>query len=281
MQFLLLVGATHALRPQSLLQQLPLRSLRQEELTEGVTVTPTLARGDWKNGQSLRDAREQMFAEGLYPGVDYQIERRQETGAGVELQVRPIYPLVAQLEREWPVVVSSDLAPRWYSPGGYNFLVAGFALILASGGLLCGALLASALTLSVVPSASMAPTVLPGDVLLAEKLSPRLGVTPSASDLIYFRPPPRLQAIAAERGDGRSGGGSALRPLYLKRVAATAGARVSVNKEGETRVDGITVNGAVRPGEGPDSAPSLNTPIPPPPSPPPSTPSNSPTPPPP
>lgn len=240
----LLVGAAHALSPQSLLQRSPLRSLREEELTAGLTVTPTLARGDWENQQAFREARNEMFAAGLYPGVDYRIEARKETASGVQLQLRPIYPLIAKLEREWPVVVPPALAPSWLSPGGYNVLVAGFALVLASGGLLAGLLLASTLTLSVVPSTSMVPTVLPGDVLLVEKVSPRFGVAPSSGDLVYFRPPARLQAIAAERGDG-SAAASALRPLYLKRVAATAGERVSVGARGETRVDGAPVNAAV------------------------------------
>ena len=113
-------------------------------------------------------------------------------------QVRPTYPLIPKLERDWPVTVPYDLAPRWLglglvtltltltltltvtltltltltvtltrwmSPGAYNLLTAAFTLGLAAAGLLSAVVLSSVVTLSVVPSLSMTPTIMPRGVL--------------------------------------------------------------------------------------------------------------------
>ena len=60
-----------------------------------------------------------MFAAGLYPGVDYAIEEAigpdGRGGAEAErlsLTVRPIYPLISKLERECPITVPYEIAPR-------------------------------------------------------------------------------------------------------------------------------------------------------------------------
>ena len=61
-----------------------------------------------------------MFAAGLYPGVDYAIEEAAiapDVRGGAEeerlsLTVRPIYPLISKLEREWPITVPYEIAPR-------------------------------------------------------------------------------------------------------------------------------------------------------------------------
>ena len=68
-------------------------------------------------------AGERMFAAGLYPGVDYAIEeaaiapdaRGRAEEERLSLTVRPIYPLIPKLEREWPITVPYEMAPR-YSP---------------------------------------------------------------------------------------------------------------------------------------------------------------------
>ncbi len=179
--------------------------LQPADLSVGDTVVPTLARR-WEANADMMAARERMFAAGLYPGVDYQIESRE----GNVLTVRPIYPLVEKLERDdWPVSVPYELAPRWMSPNAYNLLTAGFTLLLAVGGLLSAAVLASAVTLSVVPSESMVPTILPRDVLLVEKVSPRLGIPLQRSwsrngVCPVGRTAPRLPLSTTRKGLGRT-----------------------------------------------------------------------------
>ena len=147
-------------------------NLTRQELTVGRTVIPTLARR-WDSNEDFRAARAELFAAGLYPGVDYIIEGNDEAEGLVTL--RPAYPLVKKLERDdWPVSVPFELAPRWTTPTVYNAFTAAFAVGLALTWLLFGFALSTVLTLSKIPSASMAPSILPNDVLLVEKLTPRL-----------------------------------------------------------------------------------------------------------
>jgi len=170
--------------------------------------------------------------------------------------VRPAYALVEKLERDdWPVRVRSDLAPRWFAPPAYNTMVAGFAVAIAAAWLGFGALLASGLTLSVVPSDSMTPTVQRRDVLLVDKVSPRLGWRPAPDQLVLFHPPARLQQIVASRQAAAAAAGastSALvdpNALFLKRVAARGGdaapPEVTIAADGMTRIDGVVVRRAV------------------------------------
>jgi len=217
--------------------------LKAADLTAGDVVIPTMARR-WEDRAAFRAARERMFAAGLYPGVDYAIEeaaiapdaRGRAEEERLSLTVRPIYPLIPKLEREWPITVPYEMAPRWMSPTSYNLLTAGFTLGLAAAGLLTAAVLASAVTLSVVPSLSMTPTIMPRDVLLVEKLSPRLGAAPHRGDLVFFQPPPRLREIADGR---RVAAGQAVLDtgtLFVKRIVAVPGDTVSTDANGATHV---------------------------------------------
>lgn len=145
-------------------------NLQPADLTVGRVVIPTLASPGWNSPAEFRSARADMFAQGLYPGVDYTIEDRNQTS----VTLRPIYPLVEKLERnDWPVTVDISLAPRWFDPVAYNVLSALFALGLASSGLVFFFVLSFFLTFSYVPSASMQPAIEPRDVLLVETLTPR------------------------------------------------------------------------------------------------------------
>ena len=236
---LLLLTTTSSLRP----------GLQPAELIVGRVVIPTLAKS-WSSQQAFRAAREELFAQGLYPGVDYKIEARE----GSRLTLRPEYPLIKKLEREWPVTVEEDLAPRWMDPTAYNLLTAAFAVGLAVSAVLLGVVLSSVLTLSVVNSTSMQPTIEPGDVILVEKVSPRLGVAPRRDELVFFEPPPALGEIvskreaavaAAAREERDAAGGVRLPPppqlssrLFVKRVVALPGEEVAVSPSGSVSVNG-------------------------------------------
>ena len=201
------------------LSELIPRPLAETELRTGRTVIPTLARR-WDSQQTMLERRAEMMAAGLYPGVDYKICEAYESESRGVLCVRPAYALVKKLERDdWPVTVPVDLAPQWFAPPAYNTMVAGFAVGIAAAWLALGAILASGLTLSVIPSDSMTPTVLRRDVLLVDKVSPRLGWRPAPGDLVLFRPPANLRTLVATRE--AAAGGSSMDPnaLFIKRVA--------------------------------------------------------------
>ncbi|CAN0468734.1 unnamed protein product, partial [Ectocarpus sp. 12 AP-2014] len=83
-----------------------------------------------------------------------------------------------------------------------------------------GFVLSQALTLSVINSHSMEPTLQVGDVVLVEKVSRSLLVKPN--DIVYFRPPPVLQDIVS-----RAGGTLSPSDLFVKRVAALPGDTVT------------------------------------------------------
>ena len=127
----------------------PTGSLGPTDLTVGRTVVPTLARR-WRSSDEWKQAREAMFAAGVYPGVDYIVEERTEevTGGRRMLMVKPAYPLIAKLEREWPIIVDPSIAPRWMDKNAYNVLTACFAFGMAIGGLLLALLLSATLTFS-------------------------------------------------------------------------------------------------------------------------------------
>ncbi|EOD39479.1 hypothetical protein EMIHUDRAFT_97694 [Emiliania huxleyi CCMP1516] len=220
-------------------------------LTKGSTVIPTIARRDGGNVEQMLRKREEMLSAGLYPGVDYLIEDVSTQGGGVVVSVRPAYDLVKKLERsDWPVSVPFSLAPRWYTPRAYNTLVASFAALIAVGWLAVGALLASALTLSVVPSDSMLPAVQRRDVLLVDKVSPRLGWRPESGELVLFRPPDALREIVRRQSAAAGGGEGRGEALFLKRIAARGGdaaspPEVEVFPDGAATIDGRRIRSAV------------------------------------
>jgi signal peptidase I len=77
-----------------------------------------------------------------------------------------------------------------------------------------------------IPSHSMDGTLKVGDVVLAEKVSPKLRLPLERGDIIFFRPPAELSEIVADTG-GRIGS----RDLFVKRVAGVAGDNVRIDEE--------------------------------------------------
>ncbi|KAL3916872.1 MAG: hypothetical protein SGILL_004981, partial [Bacillariaceae sp.] len=80
-----------------------------ENVRVGKIVVPILSR---------LNQRPKMFEKGAYPGVEYRIlrilkdgEERFTSCPGADYELKPIYPLVAQLERSWPVSVNERDLP--------------------------------------------------------------------------------------------------------------------------------------------------------------------------
>ena len=247
----------------------------------GMVVVPVIAPGSaWPGGEpnlgrllaegsggsrGFRGVRAAMFQAGSYPGVEYRVLRvfgpatsgiegepaeAFEAGPGSCLELKPLYPLVAALERPWPVRVSEEDVPALFSQGAYNTVAVGGAALTAAGGLALAALVSSYLSLYVIPSKSMSPTLEPGDVLLVEKVRGALAralpgkaglLTPAPGEVVLFPPPDRLGALL--RRSQASGGAPPRSTLFVKRVVARGGDRVAVDAVGEVAVNGQVVVG--------------------------------------
>lgn len=119
---------------------------------------------------------------GIYPGVEYRIQeicvipgRDEGDASGLTsaleapdgafesgqliFTMRPAYPLVKKLEREWPVRVPAREFPVLLEPFSYNAATAWGALSTSLTFLAVGFALSQAITFSVIPSRSMEPTL--------------------------------------------------------------------------------------------------------------------------
>ncbi len=80
-----------------------------------------------------------------------------------------------------------------------------------------------------IPSVSMAPTLLPGDRVMVEKVSYRFH-PPRPGDVIVFHPPPALQEVGYDADQA-----------FIKRVIAIAGQVVEVH-DGQVYVDHLPLS---------------------------------------
>ena len=116
------------------------------------------------------EKRQMLAARGVYPGVEYLIcdlSDEQGTVAAKEriATIRPAYPLREHLERsDWPVTVPLSDVPLWLSKTTYEAGTALGTLMLSGSFLATAAIIASIVRLAVIPSESMIPSLMPGDV---------------------------------------------------------------------------------------------------------------------
>lgn len=183
----------------------------------------------WRN----LDERAKYGAMGCYGGVDYVVERvihnnRDvfEVVDGSALHIRPSYPLVRRLERNWPVVVNETEFGLLLRPRTYTAVAAATTSVGAMLSLALSAFLATfVFSVSLVESFSMIPAITPGDLVFIEKFSLSTSklitghTTPARNDIIFFSPPPALADLAAVN----------LRDLFVKRVVALPGDIVDID----------------------------------------------------
>jgi len=173
-----------------------------------------------KYSGTFLEKRQELFDIGAYPGVEFRIKGIEVTN-GLEtsqvttvsealsvaaldydkifLCIRPAYPLIPQLEREWPVRVKLSSIPWCLSRGAYNVVTVASSAILAATFLLAAFSLSFGVTLSVVNTRSMEPSMLPRDVILVEKVSPILKRLISGlevarpGDIVFFQEPAKMR----------------------------------------------------------------------------------------
>eukprot|EP00979_Chaetoceros_neogracilis_P008503 scaffold1889_cov203-Chaetoceros_neogracile.AAC.6 len=241
----------------------------QREFRVGEVIIPTDIKGCEKEIKLLRE----QF---IYPGVDYRImtmsdkdgnaifstrDLDQSDRSQAKLALRPCgWKLQAQLwqkngmKTDWPVEVDSGLLSslslsRFNTGSALPRVVAAFqrdwvaytlALVFAITPIPFALVARNAVSLYAIPSASMEPTLLKGDVLLVEKL-PRVYDRIERGDIILFRPPQTLRDIVTNSGSQLSS-----TSLFVKRL---------VGLPGDTKIklvgdNDVTVNGS--PSVGPD-----------------------------
>jgi len=241
----------------------------QREFRVGEVIIPTEINGCEKEIKLLRE----QF---IYPGVDYRImtmsdkdgnaifstrDLDQSDRSQAKLALRPCgWKLQAQLwqkngmKTDWPVEVDSGLLSslsltRFNTGSALPRVVAAFqrdwvaytlALVFAITPIPFALVARNAVSLYAIPSASMEPTLLKGDVLLVEKL-PRVYDRIERGDIILFRPPQTLRDIVTNSGSQLSS-----TSLFVKRL---------VGLPGDTKIklvgdNDVTVNGS--PSVGPD-----------------------------
>lgn len=209
-----------------------------EKVRVGKVVVPVL--------KSLSQ-RPRLFELGAYPGVEYRVMRivDPKTGEdvftsmpGADYELKPIYPLVQQLERQWPVRVNEKELPKLYTENMYNVISALGSLFTAASALTTAFIISQLISFFFIPSKSMDPTLKVGDVLLVEKVTPRVLKNPNVGDVVLFNPNNKLQDIVKANGGKISD-----RDLFVKRVAAGPGDKVSVDSTGSVVVNGAPVSG--------------------------------------
>lgn len=206
-----------------------------EELRAGRIVVPLI---------SELSQRPNMFMNGVYPGVAYRILRIIDPNTNVDIFysmpnadyiLKPIYPLVPQLERQWPVRINEHDIPRLATPLMYNIISAIGSLVASITALSTAFIISQAISFYYIPSRSMEPTLQIGDVLLVEKVTPRLeqifsGKNFRKGDVILFTPPQQLIDIVSQ-----SGGRLNSRDLFVKRIAGVQGDTFKVVAADQTK----------------------------------------------
>ncbi|KAL7463537.1 hypothetical protein ACHAXS_009125 [Conticribra weissflogii] len=205
----------------------------------------------------------------IYPGIDYRIMTMTD-GEGNEifsteslsdphekkqalLALRPCgWKLQTQLwknygmKTDWPIQISAgtlfdvvttrfnidSAIPRIVSAFQRDWKTYTLALAVALTPIPASLLTRNFVSFYVIPSASMEPTLLKGDVLLVEKF-PRVYERTTYGDVVLFRPPPTLRDIVTSNGSQLSS-----TSLFVKRVVGLPG-------DGDIRLLGdneVTIN---------------------------------------
>ncbi len=253
---------------------------QRRDFRVGEVIVPTQIMDDTE----LRTELRKSF---VYPGVDYRIMTMADGDGNpifstrgledqneldkVKLALRPCGWKTQQqvwnksgVTNEWPVEVearklSGTSLTRFNVSSGIPRIIAAFqrdwvtytlALLLAMAPIPLTLLARSAVSLYVIPSASMEPTLLKGDVLLVEKL-PGVYERTNRGDVILFRPPDALRDIVLGNGSQLSS-----TSLFVKRIVGLPGDNSIQMTPGS---NDVTIDG--EPAVGPDRSLCTDEPL--------------------
>ena len=250
----------------------------QREFRAGEVIVPTEING-------FENVNEQLRQQYIYPGIDYRIMTMSDKDGNaifstkdmeesernqVKLALRPCgWKAQSHLwqksgkQIEWPVEVNSDLLssvsltrfnigsaiPRVVAAFQRDWVAYTFALLVAITPIPLALVARNAVSLYAIPSASMEPTLLKGDVLLVEKF-PRVYDRTQRGDVILFRPPQTLRDIVMNNGSQLSS-----TSLFVKRIVGLPGDK-NIKLIGD---NDIMVNGS--PAVGPDRSLCADEPL--------------------
>lgn len=206
---------------------------------------------DLKNDPSLQEELNKSF---VYPGVDYRIMTMSDKDgnaifsteslpdneqSSAKLALRPCgWKLQQQLwqrdgmVQDWPVEIEAGLLssnalsrfnpgsaiPRITSAFKRDWVTYTLALFLAIAPIPLALVGRNAVSFYAIPSASMEPTLMKGDLLLVEKLPGIYGRT-QRGDVILFKPPKSLRDVIINNGGSPISGTS----LFVKRIVGLPG----------------------------------------------------------
>jgi len=222
----------------------------------------TVLGGSWINVPTwIMKPHRSMWEKGVYPGIDYEITRISTSSStstssnpsninnevssseeeelfyhqdNADYEVRPLYPLGSILDREWPVKINEAEIPNLISPLQYNIATAVGALSASASILSSFFVLSLVTSLFFIPTRSMEPTLNVGDVVLVEKITPRIPFLNNQyrrGDVVLFNPPTALQDLVEANGGKLNN-----RDLFVKRIAAVAGDIVEIEPNGDVTV---------------------------------------------
>jgi signal peptidase I len=228
-----------------------------------------------KDDRGLQDRLVSSF---IYPGVDYRIMTMtdqdgnsifsttslpQDKRRFARLALRPCgWKLQKQLwqkdglKKEWPTEIEAGLLdhitlsrfnpgsaiPRVTSAFKRDWVTYTIALLVAIMPIPAALVFRNAASFYAIPSSSMEPTLMKGDVLLVEKF-PGIYDRTKKGDVILFRPPETLKKIISNNGGSPISSSS----LFVKRVVGLPG---DVNIEMDELTKDVSVKG--EPSVGPD-----------------------------
>lgn len=209
--------------------------------TRARNVGPTMLIGDVVVPICSNLEQRQSLAQiGLYAGVEYIIcSIREGTGKESErllhdriVTLKPNYPLRAHLERtDWPVTLTITDVPLWLSKATYETGTAVGTLLLAGTYLTIALILSSVVRIVNVPSESMEPALMPGDVVL---VTHSIFTRPKVNDVVFFNPPRELDDAIANSKVGRVAAAEKITitstkgKQFLKRIVGVPGDTVGV-----------------------------------------------------